>query len=262
MLLWAFCAGLAVALALVSLRALTCEGDNVLRTPVSLFHLPCSPPQVGSQSGHILHPFLLHALVCPGSTSGSPEMSLQGEQGPPVEEQGNHLSTSPSSPSCQRVRAPGLSPAVCGATGEPLSVPLWTHTPSHLFPKRGCGVTCWWLFASLGMLTRTWAVACWQGGNVPVKGLGAWWLIPAALDVEPGRTLPGRRLRLRTQHIGQFNLDRFITGVPSLALFLPVSSRSFKERVRPLHCQGAEITVVPAQSGGHAQGTVWGNVCA
>lgn len=257
-MLWAFCAGLAVALALVSLRALTCEGDNVLRTSGALFHLSLQPSPswlpVSSHSPPISPSRFSVPRIYLGSTSGSPEMSLQGKQGPPVEQQGNHLSTRPSAPSCQRVRAPGLSPAVRGAAREPLSVTLWTHTPSHLFPKRGCGVTCWWLFVSLGMLTRTWAVACWQGGNVPVKGLGAWWLIPAALDVEPGRTLPGRRLRLRTQHIGQLKLDRFITGVPSLAQ---------KEKGgNTLGTSEPEITVVPAQSGGHTQGTVWGNVCA
>lgn len=54
------------------------------------------------------------------------------------------------------------------SASEPTCMPLWTPTPSHLFPKRWCGDTCLRLLVRLGMLRRTWS--CWQGGTVPVKG--------------------------------------------------------------------------------------------
>lgn len=66
-----------------------------------------------------------------------------------------------------------FSPALCRDTDETARAPLWTHTLSYLFPKRGSGVTRWELFVTLGMFCtkESPSQAGWQGGNMPAKGL-------------------------------------------------------------------------------------------
>lgn len=139
--------------------------NSVLRTPGSLCHPPLQPTakEAPTQFTFYIHFSLTlwrEGCGCPGPISAPPEMSAQGNTG----SQSNHLAARPTTPSCWWVRAPRLRPA-----SEPSSVPRWTPTPSHLFLKRWCGDTRLRLLVNLGMLTRTWS--CWQGGNVPVKGL-------------------------------------------------------------------------------------------
>lgn len=132
--------------------------DSVLGTSGSLFYLPLqSFPRRFPTQFTLWCPFRFSSVLCCadygglGPTSGPPEIPAVGSG---TSQRG---ARQPSERKTHRtiplfwVRAAGLSPALCKATDEPSSVPLWTHTPSYLFPKRGSGVARWGLFVKPGM---------------------------------------------------------------------------------------------------------------
>lgn len=123
--------------------------------PSSTFH--CSPLQGGSHSIYTLMPisFLLCALLCRLLWSrthlGATWDICSGARDLPERSKATIWAQNPPTILLFWVRAAELSPALCKATDEPSSVPLWTHTPSYLFPKRGSGVARWGLFVKPGM---------------------------------------------------------------------------------------------------------------
>lgn len=158
MLSWAFPGGLATALTLLSARALTCEWGQCPRDiwfPLLPSTTVCS--KEAPTQFTLSCPFHFSSVLCCadygglGPTSGPPEISAVGpgtsQRGPRQPSERKTHRTIP----LFWVRAAELSPALCKATDEPSSVPLWTHTPSYLFPKRGSGVAHWGLFVKPGM---------------------------------------------------------------------------------------------------------------
>lgn len=200
--IWSFqryeCSVQAMLLLTAALSALICEQDSVLRTHGSLCHPPLqhtskeAPTQFTSYI-HFSLTLWCAGCGCPVPTWDGTESLCRGTR----TSQSNHLSARPTAPSCWQVRASSLSLwAFLYATLNPHTksfVPkemMWWHMPEAVSETGNAK-------ENLILLT---------GWNCACEGPSTWWLILSAFDV--GRTLPVRRLLLRTRHISQLNQDR------------------------------------------------------
>lgn len=139
------------------------------RHVVSSFSFPCGPFQGGSCSICTLTRFLLCSLWW----SRTYLRYLLWEEEHSREEQGNCLSTNPTAPSHLCVRAAGLS-SPCAETLKRLQESHFEHTHWVICSQREEVVShaesCLWIW-ECSVLRRAWALAGWQGGNMPAKGL-------------------------------------------------------------------------------------------